>query len=406
MQPSLLAASPKTSDQPDDDARFRLRTEIQSLLTSYTDQETKPPFSTAELIVMATICSPQKSLSNTDILLWIISTFHFYSHHALYAYAACHPEPNTFGDLDHPTLIVENFHNIFTDRDVPLRTPSGGTVNGVDCFDVTCSPGPARIFLRKWLEPERKGSFRFLDLPAELRTRVYDLLFTFPSSGLCFSPYQPGLRLLHRDIDDIGTVKSGEKDWAEHGEWSKTPTFRLNLQTTFALLTVNKQLRVEATPALYARNRIYFFGLHHFCRFMLLTPERLKQLKKAYLTFEICGRALQDFVPAMAQAARALKLPELVLDIPEHVQDEWMGMKQADRELLGRKTKFTKYGQIRGMRCFVGMLAKVEALTFRREPEGMAAWIRDEVGKVREGGDVSRVKEKDSGGKGAGRGKK
>ncbi|TKA75729.1 hypothetical protein B0A55_05912 [Friedmanniomyces simplex] len=68
-----------------------LKAEIEDLIMEYTTPEAgKPPFSTAQLVVMAGICSHEATATETTTMRWILRSFPYYSRQAIEAYIAAH----------------------------------------------------------------------------------------------------------------------------------------------------------------------------------------------------------------------------------------------------------------------------------------------------------------------------
>ncbi|KAI7502149.1 hypothetical protein KC367_g2367 [Hortaea werneckii] len=164
------------------DALQLLRNEIQQVIRPYTTADEEPPFPGGELVVMALVDTDEDTLPKDRILRWVIDTFKYYRD-VFIDKALQHLGPDLNFDIGSDEGVFENITEAFTEYELPIRE---GLATSKKCntrvWSVTTQA--ARVYLRHWLEPERKGVFPFLGLPPEIRNNIYELLFTFPSSGI------------------------------------------------------------------------------------------------------------------------------------------------------------------------------------------------------------------------------
>ena len=158
--------------------RAAVKGEILEVIKPHQQSEAKPPFSASELVVMAVFCSIKASIRKSEIMAWVCDTFPYYLRAAMQAHVRAQMrEFDARGDSETPREIDKGFHEVFSEYDVPLRNAGGKRVVGCDDrneapWDVIIDAGPGRVYLRKWLEPERKGTFPFLQLSRELRDEM------------------------------------------------------------------------------------------------------------------------------------------------------------------------------------------------------------------------------------------
>ncbi len=183
-------------------AKHRVKQEIEELVAPYrNNKRAKPPFTAAELIVMAVLCRPQRSVDRVLAFDWIIRTFGYYKEEALSTYNTYvgYEEPRSEEGVDPIEVAVPGFHRAFHEWHLPVQQAK-------DKWSVTnhtkwradegikVSPSAGRLFLSKWLDPKRRGKFNFLDLPTELRTRVSNRrapmpVLPLPSKSLAVNEY-------------------------------------------------------------------------------------------------------------------------------------------------------------------------------------------------------------------------
>lgn len=138
----------------------------------------------------------------------------------------------------------------------------------------------------------RKGKFRFLDLPPELRNRIYDLVLRIP--GLI----HPSTKSATTAPKNVKNVKINETK--DH-------------ESALSLLAVNKQINDEALGVFYNCNSFVFYYPTQLNAFLLsLSPQRQKLIRDLtiyYHNLKCGGIDLVDLTfPMLKQLAGLRKL--------------------------------------------------------------------------------------------------
>ena len=168
---------------------IELRKQVEDAIEPYKDSTTEPPFSQGELIVMALLLHDEP-LCRGDTMQWISDTFTHYRN--LFSSAFCEQQVRPFGwklRLDNANQWMKEFRRVTYDFELPVTT--AGFADDGQTLRMATMPN-ATAYLQRALgkeSTERKRTFPFLDLPAELRTTIYEMLLRFPSSGLYSSPH-------------------------------------------------------------------------------------------------------------------------------------------------------------------------------------------------------------------------
>lgn len=281
--PILPGVESLAVDKSDADAviisRKPLRDEIEKLISSYRSSSPleKPPFSPSELVIMAVICSNQPYLMIKDIMMWISATFPFYLSKMAETCAEHMQRSFQSGNtMAYKPPTVFDVADALRAYEVPL-----GEIDDEDgtCYWTT-TPSQARIFLRRSLEPERRGVFPFMDLPKKIRRRIYKEVMVAPFPGLHM--IDPRWVLVFGRIGDTRTNMS-TSSWKDIGRvWGFTRYERIS--ETLQLLLASKAVYKEAMPIFYECNS---FGLGwHGCLTSLLndlSADRLRHLRNIHI---------------------------------------------------------------------------------------------------------------------------
>lgn len=156
------------------ETRKPLREDIQKLIAPYRDHQL-PPFSPEELIIMAIIDSDSKYATRSNILQWILKNFSIYKDKAVSSMLKWFDHDSEVQLQDVLCGLHKRFDTAFNDYRLDLTRNIADI--GQDSYTVDVNS--ARIYLQRWIGLEREGSFRFLDLPAELRNRIYEMSLIF-----------------------------------------------------------------------------------------------------------------------------------------------------------------------------------------------------------------------------------
>lgn len=265
-------------------------------------KEERPPFSPAELVIMAIICSSQAYIDRNTIYLWITETIPYYR------LRARHPNVAMGGG----SLGYLGFSEAFWQAEIPLIPKKvvdedGKPRKGVDGVRWSTKPCQARMYLRRWLEPARKGVLRFLDLPAELRNRVYEELLVYPGPALDIDDDSGACRVSKRVCDVEGQRVRLRQKWY-HAE---APA------QTLGVLLACKQIYQEAMPVYYGLNAFRFSNQYKLCKILdRLSADRRRHIKNMELA--VCWHRGGDDeydderMPEVGQAiARGVSLDKL-----------------------------------------------------------------------------------------------
>ncbi|TKA75730.1 hypothetical protein B0A55_05913 [Friedmanniomyces simplex] len=243
---------------------------------------------------------------------------------------------------------------------------------------------PARIFLRDMLEPEHHGTFRFLDLPPELRNVIYEMVLVFDKGGLAVSHgiHGTSLRLSCRET---------ERYFADDGARLARTTNLVQvtappLENMLALLPTCRQVYTEAMPYFYRDNQFRFENQDHFADAMYwLSDYRRKHLSKLYLDFRSSHSAGAPFLRRILEGMSAdqrLRRLEIVFG---H-DDDWLKMRARQRRGMGieQKSTFTKVQQIPIMPSLALFASCAEDLVITGHCPKIRTYIRAEVARSRE----------------------
>ncbi|KAF2159194.1 hypothetical protein M409DRAFT_61017 [Zasmidium cellare ATCC 36951] len=251
------------------ETRLNLKQQIDALVATHQNDQ-PPPFTSPELIIMAIIVSKNEFCNKHEILDWVEDTFPYWAKLARNGETTGNEDHAAFRPGDDAVHYMEQeFLDTLRAHELPLNQNSSHYAVRTDA---------AQIFLRRWLDPPRKGTFHFLDLPAELRNRIYELVLIFPNSRI----------ELRRGIGSHGPIDlfATERDTAGTGTEGQHPILKPNEILNIAL--VNRQLAKETIPIFYGANQLSFSQGSAIASFVKITsPRRLRLIKQIEISVDV-----------------------------------------------------------------------------------------------------------------------
>ncbi|KAI7281143.1 hypothetical protein KC345_g4296 [Hortaea werneckii] len=392
IEPTTLEDEQVADQAVVDDAL--IQEEILTLIEPFDQSPRKPPFNEVEITVIATLCSYPCALNRTDIFCWISRMFTYYDHQLIDTCARCLRNNSAAGEYLEE-LLESRLGKSFERYDVPLRgiypkAPYNEQSKFYTPVDFTVKPTAGRMFLRRWLEPEQRGTFPFLKLPPELRNEVYKLLFRFPESGIKIHSLGESGQEDDRVVMKVFSRIDGDEDPFDHV--SKVPIngvrWEMNMPPTsevLAILVTNKQIFAEACPLFYNLNRFRFSSIRAL-HTVLMDPtqtNRLQHIRSIQINLLRQSDHLHKFAPAMeALATHLTGLKKLEIRISA---DLWLRMNKRMQVKVGAgKEKFTGFEQIPGMKALASVASGVDEVAYTDEVEtgSFKDFLEDEVRRI------------------------
>lgn len=240
-----------------------LRDDLRGIISNYRQQRRRNQAheaTTAELIAVACVMSKQP-LSQAGVLPWINprwSEFVSFITRLFYDY------PERCVTL---RALLDEAKQDYVARDIPAHeTEERG-------LDSRISPtNLAETFLRRCISSDTTTTlqthFRIMDLPAELRTRIFEFALMLPHTGVWYD-------FKTKHASDDGLIRTYATAWTAQrapstpflpGIWDTTGStswrvpsglFCVRQTTHLALLRVSRQVHKEALPCYYSRNVFY-----------------------------------------------------------------------------------------------------------------------------------------------------
>ncbi|KAF7191556.1 hypothetical protein HII31_07058 [Pseudocercospora fuligena] len=268
--------------------RIELRAEILNRIAPYQSQNRSPPFRTGIMIVMALVCIDKERLTEDEIHHWILRAFPYFNNQALDWYLDACKNVRVEDSFDPPSQeIIKDFPHAIRHFDLPLDEH---TVPLSDP-EYSISSAAARLALARSFEPTQKGKFPFLKLAPELRNRIYEMLFKYPSPGIGFLGYKIDRKpiLLSRSNSDRSFADLQNMDPDGY-------VFPEAFHTTLAILRICKQVFKEAMPMFYSMNTFYFGSIGDLHRKIAKLPlTRAKHFRDIHLELDALERDGRPF---------------------------------------------------------------------------------------------------------------
>ncbi|PPJ52028.1 hypothetical protein CBER1_10395 [Cercospora berteroae] len=263
--PARLSYLPTQQPRP-------LKEEVLELIAPWRDSLEPPPFTAGELVVIMLVLldSEIQPHSPETIERDLLSTFKYYE---------------DFHDLEWIDPVVPGLYQAVEDFEHPAciatsETPSSATEIGICDATLVVPNAAARLYLRDKLESPRKGTFEFMELPAEIREKIFKMLLVYPKSGLALA-----INRRSRDDDGIRLRGKGFTDVEAPAHPADTDVLETDipvgkLSDILTILRVSKQIRHEALPVFYGRNTFQFGTLKLlFGALRLMSRETLQQIQ-------------------------------------------------------------------------------------------------------------------------------
>lgn len=251
-------------------SKAELTERIKKAIAPWRKAVEEPPFTPVELIFMA-LSMRGGEATGERIFLWIGSTFNYYN--KLMVEANCYVGPRTTSRSDRAqraSLAVQDLRSAMAEKLQELDLPLQYYRPGIMAAPVYRTSTESAVHI---LAPRighntyrRAKTFNFFGLPSELRDIIYDMVFTFPRSGLVLEMHRtwtqdsaedrkflvrsrsPNLKFSHTVFLDHRERFSSGHDWV------KTRSILDILQP----LLVCRQFYDEAMPKFYKLNHFHF----------------------------------------------------------------------------------------------------------------------------------------------------
>ncbi|CAK1367830.1 unnamed protein product [Cercospora beticola] len=357
---------------------MELRDEISDLIAPRRDSAERPPFTTGELSVFALIYSDYP-LRADDIHLWILNTFTYYKDRALRSFVRC-----TGKQFGHCSEVVNGFPRDLREFDLPVHITSRA-----DHYEYGIATGPARVYLGRWLEPARQGTFRFLDLSAELRNKIYELVLKISDDGLhqdyqfdCTSELQLlreewlPLQLAQHDFDE----EEPSETIIDDPFYGKQNEFILHLGPSsklLALLCTCKQIRQEASPVFYGANTFRFGPASMDSALQQLSADTKKQIRSVNIALDT-RRFQANHLGTLGVRLQSLDLTHLNLTLDHRNWFHNYNLDRKNRSVLLLSPPVRTFSLVNDLKPFIDLARRAKKVTFfEMNGQGFEDFVRE-----------------------------
>lgn len=235
-------------------------------LPSILDDGNEPRLSLKQLIIMALVISPTRTLSIEEICHWINDSFKYYKNLTFQHTLSPGKTFNWMGELND---ILHRYD--FVTQPTLQQTGEGG--NGENGKVVLYLPPGQEWHILPKPDKMKDRPFRFLDLPIDIRLMIFEFALVRPlpkKQGWIIDPNytarrKDNYRKSHRTPQRLTEV--GPHGWELRTE---------GMDVVLAVLSVSKQVFTDASPVFYRGNFLEFESVVTLSRFLDGVPYRRK----------------------------------------------------------------------------------------------------------------------------------
>ncbi|KAK4896587.1 hypothetical protein LTR27_005505 [Elasticomyces elasticus] len=237
------------------------------------------PCTTTMAVIMA-LLAHDHPLTRAEICEWMVDVFGYYRRLAFLA-LWIHDKPSG------KTPMLKDLHreldDVYRTYDSPVRLTEGPRRPHEDVtFTVLDS------LREQWLGPEPPvdyTNFPFFELPPELRTVIYEMVFEYPKSGLYFaSAYHDRPKVRSQNPNDNGDFEGLQPINVRWLPQTKP------IKSILRPLLISRDFYAEARPVFFDTNKFCFADLATMSRLIMRMPvSHVQSLRSAEVFSELSG---------------------------------------------------------------------------------------------------------------------
>lgn len=376
-----------------DDAARKLQQSVIAAVEPWKTNRERPPFSLAEIFTMAAVAAGADEYPNSwphllpngfEIRHWIKDNFAFWRDRS--------------GELSRG----------FESYESPVYSPDEIFDSRFD-MNSYVEPSEAQIILQHVIGESKPTQFSLLKLSAELRDKIYDLVLSFPPSGVMavntISQYEPLTHAFWTRAKascsapfDINSWTVGNYEWPYgvdvYASLCVPDNFRglessygferyhQSCESKLALLLANKEIYAEAMPFFYRANTFMFLSVKHLEHKLRIMPaERRKNLRS--VAFSYVPEDISVAVNAFRMLAAIPKLHVIHIDVDEAIWTRTQKLQDPANELLN----------IAGLDVLADVVCNLQEVKFSSRCPTVASYLQAEMRAAQNTANVVKVDE-------------
>lgn len=294
--------------------------ELSAPVEAYRESQESPPWDLSTLVVIGLVCCDGQG-SLVDCFGHIVALFPCFRKAATTALFGLHEAPRF--------TVLRRFEDALCDYSIPIRAIDQPFSSLKDTIYSITREAAIQHLRKTIVAPKycsRRLPQRLLDLPAELRNRIYEYVFVFSTTGLRITHSAkhaevPRVITRTRSLEPIQFNKDLMSAWLLQGDFEDRlfgdePLMVGTLPSLVSPSWLGKQVWQEAMPIFYGQNHFHCGNLKELHNLMSRTPNFSKHFRSVSVIYNSNDRMLGHKALKLLRQAPNLEHLAILIDVP------------------------------------------------------------------------------------------